>query len=204
MHVSVIGVTQPLIEPFSLDGLIEHAGRVCYNRTDSDGKNTAAFIKARLKEGHESIIEHCVATFEITGISRACSHQIVRHRISSVSQESQRYVDMSECSFTVPPEIACDEEALCIWNKALDMTQLAYRMLRRRGITKENARMLLPQATQTRMVFTANFRELRHFFNMRCQKAAQWEIREVAKEMLRLMNDFTPNVFGDLFQKYCG
>ena len=180
------------------ESLIEHAGRVCYRSTGE----SARFIEKRIAAGHESIIEHAVATFEISGISRACSHQLVRHRIASFSQESQRYVE-PYFEVIVPPSIANTEGAAEIWAAALAMTNHAYDKLREMGIPKEDARFLLPNATATRLVVTMNFRELRHFFKVRLAPAAQWEIRNVAAEMLRIMLEEAPAVFGDLEGMIC-
>jgi thymidylate synthase (FAD) len=177
--------------------LIEYAGRMCY-RSKGGGtpKATARFIQKRVQEGHESIIEHSSASFEISGISRSCSHQLVRHRMASYSQESQRYVDMSDPEWVIPPEVAADPEALAIWETALDQTQEAYRQLRARGIRKEDARFLLPNAAATRLVMTANFRELLHLFRIRISPHAQWEICQVAIRMLEAIYKQAPNVFG--------
>ena len=104
MQVDLIAITNFLSGNGTPEELIEHAGRVCY-RSQTRG-NTAAFLRARLRDGHESIIEHASATFEVSGISRACPHQLVRHRLASYSQESQRYVDMSNPELITPPTIA--------------------------------------------------------------------------------------------------
>lgn len=202
MNVELIGITQFLKGNNTPDELLEFAGRVCY-RSAPRG-DAGDFVMKRVREGHESIIEHASATFYITGISRACSHQIVRHRIASYSQESQRYVDMSNPEFVVPPAIAGDNEALAIWKKFVEESKATYRKLRERGIRKEDSRFLLPNATTTRLVLTMNFRSLRHFFEIRCQRDAQWEIRDVALEMLRQMRDVSPAVFGDLYEQFIG
>ena len=177
--------------------LIEYAGRLCY-RSQGDGtpKATARFIQKRVAQGHESIIEHSSASFEISGISRSCSHQLVRHRLASFSQESQRYVDMSNPEWVIPPDIVADPEALAIWEATLAQIEAAYQALRTRGIRKEDARFLLPNAAATRLVMTANFRELLHLFRIRISPAAQWEIRQVAIRMLEAVYEQAPNVFG--------
>jgi len=179
--------------------LIEHAGRICY-RSQGGGtpKATARFIRQRVEEGHESIIEHSSASFEISGISRSCSHQLVRHRLASYSQESQRYVDMSDPEWVIPPDIAADPEALAIWEASLSQTQQAYQQLRARGIRKEDARFLLPNAAATRLIMTANYRELLHLFRIRISPQAQWEICQVAIRMLEAVYAQAPNVFGSV------
>jgi len=202
VKVELIAVTKYLRGNGTPEELLEHAGRVCY-RSEKRGE-TGSFLQARIREGHGSIIEHASATFEISGISRACSHQLVRHRIASYSQESQRYVDLSDPEFVVPPSVARSPEAMRIWDKLTGRMRDAYRDLRRLGIRKEDSRFLLPHATATRIVVTMNFRELRHFFRIRCDRAAQWEIRALAKEMLKLAYQVAPSVFQDLYTEFIG
>ncbi len=196
MRVELIAMTHYLQGDGSPEALLEHAGRVCY-RSESRGE-PAAFLRARLREGHESLIEHASATFELSGISRACSHQLVRHRLASYSQESQRYVELTAPEWVVPPAIQADPEARAVWEQFTAQVGAAYEALRARGIRKEDARFVLPNATATRLVVTMNFRELRHFFRLRITPAAQWEIREVAVQMLGLLVPHAPTVFGDL------
>jgi thymidylate synthase (FAD) len=199
MDVELIAITHYLRGDGTAEELIEHAGRVCY-RSENRG-NPAAFLRARLREGHESIIEHAGATFEISGISRACSHQLVRHRLASYSQESQRYVDMSAPEFVIPDAIAKDEEAGAIWDAFRGQVEATYRKLRERGIRKEDARFVLPNAATTRIVVTMNFRELRHFFRLRITPEAQWEIRRMALWMLRALTPHAPAIFGDMWDE---
>lgn len=196
MHVELIAITRYLRGKGTAEELLEHAGRVCY-RSRSKG-DPGAFLLARIREGHESLIEHASATFEISGISRACSHQLVRHRLASYSQESQRYVSMDEPEWVVPPAIAADPEALNVWERFTDEVRQAYRRLRERGIRKEDARFVLPNAAATRIIVTMNFRELRHVFRVRISPHAQWEIRQVAVQMLEAVYPHAPSVFGDL------
>jgi thymidylate synthase (FAD) len=196
MNVELIAITQYLRDPGTPEALLEHAGRVCY-RSQSRG-DPAAFLRARLREGHESLVEHASATFEVSDISRACSHQLVRHRIASYSQESQRYVDLSDPQLVIPDEIAANEGAIQVWNRTVEQLKASYQDLRRLGIRKEDARFVLPNATATRIVVTMNFREYLHFFRLRIAPEAQWEIRRMAMEMLRQLTSYAPTVFGDL------
>lgn len=202
MQVELIALTRYLKGGGTPVELLEFAGRVCY-RSAPRG-DAGDFVMKRVREGHESIIEHASATFYITGISRACSHQLVRHRLASYSQESQRYVDMSDAEFVVPPAVAGDPAAMEIWNEFMEQAKEAYRKLRERGVRKEDSRFLLPNAAATRIVVTMNFRELRHFFRVRCRQDAQWEIRELAKEMLRQIYAVAPAVFADLYEEFIG
>jgi thymidylate synthase (FAD) len=183
--------------------LIERAGRVCWKTELSpteDGK--AAFIEALIRRGHLSVIEHPSATFFVSDISRACSHQLVRHRLASYSQESQRYVDTSRFVPVIPETVADNPEAHAIFASTEIACKVGYRALRELGIPKQDARFLLPNATPTSIVATMNFRQWRHFFNMRCDKHAQWEIRAVANEVLRQLYKVAPSVFEDLYRKF--
>jgi len=202
VQVRIVGVTRSLLDIGNPEALLEHAGRTCY-RSESRG-DPARFLTARVREGHESLIEHASVTFEISGISRACSHQLVRHRIASYSQESQRYVDMADPAFVVPPSVAGNPEASTLWQTLMDQVADTYNRLRKQGVRKEDARFVLPNATATRIIVTMNFRSLRHFFSVRCDRAAQWEIRDLAREMLRKVYPIAPSVFDDLYEQFIG
>ncbi len=178
--------------------LIEEAGRTCYlsisKMTDESEKN---FIRSAIKRGHHSILEHASASFRILGASRAFTHQLVRHRIASFSQQSQRYVDETEFNYIVPDDILADERALEVYRDQMEYTRRAYIKLREAGIKKEDARFILPNALESQIVFSANFREFRSVFNLRLEKSAQWEIRRVCMEMLKILQEKAPSVFGD-------
>ena len=146
----------------------------------------------------DELIEHAGVTFEISGISRSCSHQLVRHRLASYSQESQRYVSMSDPEWVLPPAIVENPEARVIWDRFAGEVKAAYRALRELGIRKEDARFVLPNATATRIVVTMNLRQLLHVFRIRISPEAQWEIRDVCVRMLELVHPIAPSVFGDL------
>ncbi len=197
MQVELIALTQYLRGKGTPEELLEHAGRVCY-RSESRG-DPAKFLRARLREGHESLIEHASATFEISGISRACSHQLVRHRLASYSQESQRYVDMAEPALVIPEAIADDPHARAVWEDFVAQVKAVYATLRALGIPKEDARFVLPNATATRIIVTMNFRELLYFFRLRITPQAQWEIRHMAIQMLELLVPHAPAIFGSLW-----
>ena len=196
MKVELIAITRYLRGDGTPEELLEHAGRICY-RSESRGE-PEKFIRSRVREGHESIIEHASATFEISGVSRACSHQLVRHRLASYSQESQRYVDMSDPEWALPPDVLADDEAMAIWKAFAEEVQDAYAALRERGMRKEDARFVLPNAAATRIIVSMNFRELLHFFRIRISRGAQWEIRDVGVRMLELIYPHAPSVFADV------
>lgn len=180
----------------TIEELLTRAGRRCVhsNRRGND----VEYIRERIEAEHYSILEHASATFEIKGISRACSHQLVRHRLASYSQESQRYVDMSSPEFIIPPSIKNNSEALALWRMYEFDVRQTYRDLRAIGIAKEDARFVLPNATATNLIMTMNFREFRHFINVRLSMVAQWEIRALAKEVFRQLYKLCPCVFEDL------
>ena len=178
--------------------LIEAAGRTCYlsfgHKTHDSYKK---MIRMLIKNGHHSVLEHASATFRITGGSRSFTHQLVRHRLCSYSQQSQRYVNENCFSIITPPSIIADKQALVSFRIAMKNAQLAYAKLIDLGIKKEDARFVLPNACESKIVISANYRELRHIFDKRCDKAAQWEIRAIAMDMLGYMKNIAPIVFED-------
>lgn len=146
--------------------------------------------------GHASVIEHASFTFSIEDVSRAMTHQLVRHRIASYTQQSQRFVTYDTLErYVTPRSISEKVEARKIYNETLEKVSETYRKLLKMAVPKEDARFLLPNAAKTNIIVTMNARELRHFFNLRCCTRAQWEIREVAVEMLRQAKKATPALF---------
>ena len=147
-------------------------------------------IQARIEEGHLSIFEHASFTFGIEGISRTCSHQLVRHRIGcSYSQQSQRSIEPG--NYVIPPTIGTDEHI----SKAFISASEAYHALIKGGISMEDARFVLPQAVMTNLVVTMNARSLMHFFDLRLGEHAQWEIQRLAKLMLTEVTKVAPTIF---------
>lgn len=203
MYVKLIAMTESRLPQVpTSEQFLEYCGRVCW-RTDLAPDSTEKFIKALIRRGHHSVIEHSSASFEIGGISRSCSHQIVRHRLASYSQESMRYVSMDAQEVVMPPDtIGKDAAALKIFERAVDRVQWAYRNLRDLGIPKQDARFILPIGTMTRLVMTQNLRSWRHFCELRCSKHAQWEIRAVANAVLLLLHSEAPTVFADLYEQF--
>lgn len=178
--------------------LIEVAGRTCYLSFDKiTGDSTEKFIRMLIKSGHESVLEHAYATFRITGGSRAFTHQIVRHRLCAFSQQSQRYVDEKGFNIITPPSIEQNIEAKKIFDDFIKNAKDTYIKLQSMGIRKEDARFVLPNAVESEIVISANFREWRHILKERCDKSAQWEIREIALEILRILKSHAPAIFGD-------
>lgn len=202
------------------------AAKLCYSSSDigtlreglTDEK-VDSFIDMIVSIGHESVLEHVSFTFGIEGISRACSHQLVRHRIASYSQKSQRYVNEKGFEFITPPEIESLPEAKEEFDKVMDDLTKSYEKIadlltdkhtadlisqgipvkeatsKARKLANEDARFILPNACETKIVVTMNVRSLFNFFRHRCCNRAQWEIRAVANEMLRLCLEAAPHIF---------
>jgi thymidylate synthase (FAD) len=178
------------------------AARQCYSRYSAtralenmSPDDITKQLKKVIGNGHLSTLEHVSFTFSIEGISRACSHQLVRHRIASYSQQSMRYVKFEEIDFIIPGSIAQNEKALIEYNGLLKKCKECYQSLQSIGIPTEDARYVLPQASPTKIVMTMNVRSLLNFFELRCCLRAQWEIRELACEMLRLVKAIAPTIF---------
>jgi len=178
--------------------LIETAGRTSYLSFGKQGKDTEkAFIRMLIKRGHLSVLEHAYATFRISGVSRAFTHQLVRHRLCSFIQQSQRYVDESNFNFIEPQSIKNNPEAHSIFTESIDNARKTYVELQKLGIKNEDARFVLPNATESQIVITANLREWRHIVELRGEPDAQWEIRRAAIEILKILKKHAPTVFGD-------
>ncbi|MEM3555300.1 MAG: FAD-dependent thymidylate synthase [Candidatus Micrarchaeia archaeon] len=153
-------------------------------------------LKQIIKSGHISVAEHCSFTFSVSGVSRALTHELVRHRIASYTQQSQRYVKVTdENSFVVPPLIKENEKTLKLFKKTISEIMKVYNQLIQSGIPVEDARYILPNATKTTITVTMNGRELLHFFSLRCCERAQWEIRELAEKMVKECRKVAPVIF---------
>ncbi|MBO5383933.1 MAG: FAD-dependent thymidylate synthase [Ruminococcus sp.] len=206
--------------------LVATAAKLCYSSSNIDSlregltdEKTESFIDMLVSIGHESVMEHVSFTFGIEGISRACSHQLVRHRIASYSQKSQRYVNENGFEFITPPEIDAVPEAKSEFDRIMEIITESYDKIadiltekhkadfiaqgldektaasKARKLANEDARFLLPNACETKIVVTMNVRSLFNFFKHRCCNRAQWEIRAVANEMLRLCLQTAPHIF---------
>jgi thymidylate synthase (FAD) len=187
------------------------AAKLCYSPADIsslkgkiEAKDQKAFVEKLVKIGHMTPIEHASFTFAIEGISRACSHQLVRHRLASYSQQSQRYVsEESGFDYIIPPTIKEDKELKKAFVAFMKEAQKAYNSmvskLNEKGIKGESAnqdaRFLLPNAAETKIMVTMNARELLHFFRQRCCNRAQWEIRIMSEQMLKLVKKTAPTIF---------
>ena len=152
-------------------------------------------LRTILESGHFSTLEHASYTFAIDGVSRAMTHQLVRHRLASYNQQSQRYVTFREEPEFIVPDSVVEAGAAEEYDAAVRAAFAAYADLVERGVSAEDARYLLPNACETKIVVTMNIRELLHFFELRCCNRAQWEIREVACRMLELVRPTAPLIF---------
>jgi thymidylate synthase (FAD) len=177
--------------------VIEQAGRTCYLSFERTAEGLQEeFIRRLIKMGHESPLEHASATFRIRNCSRAMTHQLVRHRLMSVSQQSQRYVDEEAFAYVVPESIPAEQ--VDDFRRDMETIQQMYRKWRRRGLKKEDARFVLPNACVSEIVVSANFREWRHIFLLRTSRKAQWEIRHACRAMLAILAERAPGCFDDI------
>jgi thymidylate synthase (FAD) len=193
MKVELVSITP------DVEKVIEKAGRTSYQSFEKEGEGTEkSFIKMLLKRGHHSVLEHGWATFRIKGVSRALTHQLVRHRIASFTQKSQRYVDESNFSWITPPSISENPSALKIYEEFMQTAREVYRKLKEAGIKSQDARYVLPNATETEIVVTANMREWRHIIQLRGDPSSQWEIRRLAIEILKILKKHSPTIFCDM------
>lgn len=180
------------------------AARLCYSDNSIseleekvEGIDKAKFLSKILGMGHLSVLEHASFSFGIDGISRVTSHQLVRHRLASYSQQSQRYVKFDSPEFVLPDTIGSDPEKSARFEAMLSSIYTLYSDLVDEGVPAEDARYLLPNAACTKIVVTMNARELLHFFRLRGCERAQWEIREMAIEMIKLAKSVSPIIFAD-------
>ena len=200
----------------STDGerLAEFAGRLCYmSQRNPASRATREYLENIKKQGHGSVLEHATYSLLLEGVSRSLTHELVRHRAGfAYSQLSQRYVDESEASFVVPPAVAGDEELESAWRAQVESAQSTYVALvgqlmeryswvpdkvHRRKMAREAARAVLPNATETKIVVTANARAWRTMLELRSSEGAELEIRRLAVAVLRLLQEEAPGFFSD-------
>ena len=221
-HVELLTYTQ---DP---EKTVACSAKLCYSPATIDSiqegmtpEKVSHFVEMLADLGHESPIEHASFTFGIEGVSRSLLAQITRHRIASFSVQSQRYVEETQFTFVVPPEIEAIPEAKAEYLRAMKEDQAHYERLtallkdkhtkallaqgvpekeaarRAQKMAIEDARFVLPNACTTKMICTMNARSLRNFFALRCCNRAQWEIRDVAWQMLRLVRGVAPRLFAN-------
>lgn len=208
--------------------VVAQSAKLCYSpvgvdeiREKLDEESTAKFVKMLMGFSHASPLEHVSFTFAVEGVSRTLTHQLVRHRIASYSQQSQRYVRLDNFEYIIPKSIEKNEEAKKVFIEAMENDRKTYlkltdllieenkkkymsdgieeekakKMAEKESI--EDARYVFPNACETKIVVTMNARTLLHFFELRCCNRAQWEIREMAEEMLKLVKSVAPVIFSE-------
>ena len=184
---------------------IATAARLCYAPVGASElmetmpeERVKSVLATIMASGHFSTLEHASYTFAVDGVSRALTHQLVRHRLASYNQQSQRYVKFKNGISVVKPEtVAASPETEAVFDEAVAACEAAYQKLLAAGIPAEDARYLLPNACESKIVITMNVRELLHFFSLRCCNRAQWEIRDLAHRMLELARPTAPFIFAD-------
>jgi len=205
LKVTLLDVTKDSID------LIYASARQCYSKLSASEitKNRVPlykkenFIKKVVSSGHESITEHAKFTFSVEGISRVTTHQLVRHRLASYSQQSQRYVGFDDIPYIIPPVIKNNKKAQRYFLDTMKQVENAYKELikifeseaKNRETKNQDVRYILPSCVETKIVISMNCRELLHFFRLRCCARAQWEIRNLAREMLKICKKKLPAVF---------
>lgn len=182
--------------------VVAMAARLCYSAAGAEelaekmtDEQVEKLVDKIIQMGHASTMEHVSFTFGIEGVSRVLTHQLVRHRLASYSQQSQRYVAEHDFEYILPPSISERPEASERFKALMENIQQAYNDLVEAGVPKEDARYVLANATETKIVVTMNARSLMHFFNLRCCNRAQWEIRELAYKMLAEAKAVAPLLF---------
>ena len=178
------------------------SARLCYSAVGAEQlvekmspEQVAKLVDKIVEMGHLSTFEHASFTFAVEGVSRVLTHQLVRHRIASYSQQSQRYVKEHDFEYIVPPSVAANPQAAAKFAAVMDQIRVAYDELAALGVHQEDARYVLANATETKIVVTMNARSLLHFFELRCCTRAQWEIRRLAEAMLAEVRTVAPHLF---------
>ena len=192
------------LEPEKIMKHIERAGRVCY-KSESKISDTSAekFIANIIKSGHESVIEHVSLTFKII-CDRGVTHEIVRHRLASYSQESSRYCNYSsdkfgnELTFIKPCFWTEDDENYLLWKQTLEVAEKNYLAMIKNGARPEQARSILPNSLKAEIFMTANLREWKHFLKLRTSQKAHPQMREVSLKIYKILNDNLPIIFSDI------
>ena len=211
-----------------IEKVVASAAKLCYSPvgveeiSESMADDQAnSFLEKLMTFGHYSPLEHASFTFAVEGVSRVLTHQLVRHRIASYSQQSQRYVKLNQFEYIIPPAIEANDDARALFVEAMQADQAAYDALTDileaslietylgEGMTEkkakaaaekkaiEDARFVFPNACETKIVLTMNLRSLHNFFEHRCCERAQWEIRALATEMLKPVKGVAPTLFAN-------
>jgi len=195
MNVTLLGCTPNPEKIPAMAAKLTHSKTKPEDLPKSSSKELQAILQHVTERGHSSVLEHTCFTFAISEVSRSLTHQLVRHRIASYAQQSQRYVDLKEPQYVIPPTIQKDSAMKQAYEETMKSIWEQYNNLLDLGIPAEDSRYVLPNATFTNIIVTMNARALLNFFELRCCMHAQWEIRQLAQKMLQLVKKEAPAVF---------
>jgi len=195
MNVKLIGYTPNPEKIPAMAAKLTHSKTKPEDLDKSSDKELNEILKYVLKAGHTSVIEHTSFTFAISDVSRSLTHQLVRHRIASYAQQSQRYVNLEKPCYIIPPKISKNREMKQAYEKTMEKIWQEYNKLIEMGIPAEDSRFILPNATCSNIIVTMNARSLLNFFELRCCMHAQWEIRKLANKMLSEVKKVAPTIF---------
>jgi len=195
MDVRIISHTPDPDRVCAIAAALTHSKRKPEEIERLDDETLMSILSRVIDLGHLSVVEHASFTFAISGVSRALTHQLVRHRIASYSQQSQRYVRIEDARYVIPPSIEKNEKLRKDFEELMERIWREYNRLLEKGIPEEDARYVLPNAAKTNIIVTMNARSLLNFFELRCCMHAQWEIRELAWRMLEEVRKIAPIIF---------
>jgi thymidylate synthase (FAD) len=195
MNVKLIGYTPNPEKLPAMAAKLTHSKTKPEELDKSSNKELSEILDHVIKLGHTSVVEHTCFTFAISDVSRSLTHQLVRHRIASYAQQSQRYVNLKESNYVIPPKIVKNSTMKKAYEETMKKIWEQYNKLLEMGIPAEDARYVLPNATCTNIIVTMNARSLLNFFELRCCLHAQWEIRTLANKMLQEVKKIAPTIF---------
>ena len=195
MNVKLIGFTPNPEKIPAMAAKLTHSKTKPEELDKTSDKELKAMLEQVVSLGHTSVLEHTNFTFAISDVSRSLTHQLVRHRIASYAQQSQRYVDLKEPNYVTPPKIAKNKNMKKAYDEIMNNIWKEYNELLEMGIPAEDSRFVLPNAACTNIIVTMNARSLQNFFELRCCQHAQWEIRQCANKMLKEVKKIAPTIF---------
>jgi thymidylate synthase (FAD) len=195
MNVKLIGYTPNPENLPAMAAKLTHSKTKPEDLNKSSDKELSKILEHVIKLGHTSVVEHSIFTFAISDVSRSLTHQLVRHRMASYAQQSQRYVNLNEPNYVIPPKILKNKDMKKAYENTMENIWNQYNKLLNMGIPAEDARYVLPNATCTNIIVTMNARSLLNFFELRCCLHAQWEIRTCANKMLQEVKKVAPTIF---------
>jgi thymidylate synthase (FAD) len=195
MNVKLVGVTPNPEKIPAMAAKLTHSKAKPESLDKTTDKELKAILEHVMNLGHTSVIEHTSFTFAISDVSRSLTHQLVRHRIASYAQQSQRYVNLNEPNYVTPPKIGKNKQMKKAYDQTMKGIWDEYNKLLEMKIPAEDARYVLPNAACTNIMVTMNARSLLNFFELRCCQHAQWEIRQLANKMLQEVKKVAPIIF---------